>query len=244
MQKIPDRHLVRIALNLYSISCEKMPTFGGEIDQILEGDYKGDDVLLDFYLYFRKMFYTNENEDFSFFVKKICEINNKSERLRFFGKCCEIEIEQAKKHETPLIFYWSDYFLFKKTNDFTEVVKKAYKISKHLLEEKPQYTVLQVKTFLNKIILEGSFVFSNIYKIILYGSLAKGTNKNYSDVDLLIIFNNNDPLNPLVIKVLADSFKTVCNQFPDCNYIYKGQRNRFVDWILGYGVEVFCKDEK
>ena len=242
MQIVPDRHLIRIALNLYSISFKKMPTYGGEIDQIEKGVFVGNNLLLDFCKSFKDLFNNGNSDSFILLANKICD--GKDERSLFFKKCCEIEVEYAKKHEAPLTFYWDDYYLFRKTNDFIEIIKKAYKISKHFLEQKPQYTIEQVKAFLNEIIKGGGFVFSNISKIILYGSLAKGTNKDYSDIDLLIVFKSNDPLNPLVVKVLIDKFKAVSRQLPDCNFIYSGQTNRFIDWINGYGVEVFCKDEK
>lgn len=237
--EIPDRHLLRVALNLYSISLERTPVFGGEIDQIEKGIFKGDNLLLDFCLCFKKLFNQHDDKSFNSLVNRICENTNR--RLLFFKKCCETEIEQAKKYGIPLMFYWKDYLIYRKTNNYEKLFEKALNISKTLLKEKPQYTIEQIEVFLSRIIDSGGFVFSNITKIVLYGSLAKGTNKSYSDIDLLIIFKNDDPLNPLVIKVFIDSFKSATGQLPDCNYIYAGQKSRFIDWISSYGVEVFCK---
>ena len=235
------RYILRVAVNLFSISFEEQPFFGGEIDQIDSCGECNNLKLSAFCNAFVKAFETFDCTELTSFIKAID--SNAQKRLVFFRICCDIEISRLKQKEFPIIFYWSDFFDYCKHGNVSFIIEQSKKRSLEFLKEKPQMTIFEVKKITKSIIEKFDTSFRNVKTIILYGSLAKGSNCNHSDIDLLVIFEKYDPLNKLMLKLFCDEFTMLSGQKPDLNSIIVGQSNRFIEWILGYGKVIYSSSE-
>ena len=82
-------------------------------------------------------------------------------------------------------------------------------------------------------------VYKDLKKIILFGSLAKGTNTESSDIDLLFVFKKENPMIKQISHMFQKEFEKTTSQTLDISIMIEGKTNRFLDWILSYGKEVF-----
>lgn len=231
------RYILKAAINLYSIAFNVRPFFSGEIDQIENNGKCSDKQISLFCNSFLEFFLNNNSKKF---IELIDSFNggNKN-RIEFFKKCCFEEIERIDNHNYPLLFYWNDYFDYLNNKNFLKIINVAKRRTENYFKERPQYSVEQLKQIICEVFKKNINVLTNIKKIILYGSLAKGTNTYYSDIDLYIVFKKHDPLNGLLTKVFSEEFNIVSGQLPDCNYLVEGQSNPFYEWILNYGMQVY-----
>jgi len=240
VNKISLRYLLKVALNLYSIQFEFPPLFAGEIDLLESCGSSGNKELDRFCSSFLALF-SGSSSDFNKVIERISE--QKTERTDFFLMCCAAEVDFAKEEKIPLIFYWNDYFLYKKTKDFSNILTKAQRALEDFLRPKQQYSISQIEKFVKLVIDTNEKSFLHLDKILLYGSLARGTNTEFSDIDLLLEFSEKDPTNALVARMFANEFAKNCGTELDYNYVIKGQTNAFFDWIKSYGVKIYEKND-
>lgn len=241
LPNVSKRYLLRAAINLYFIGFDSPPLFKGEIDQLDDGTYRDDHCLSVFCAAFIKLFSENAYDDFQNACVDASRHKCNAQRIRFFLMCCDHEMDSAKKSAPPLVFRWNDYSIYEKSGNFAEALAEAEKRSSWFLAEKPQFCISQIKEFVRCVMDVEDGSFSNIARIILYGSLAKGTNTPSSDIDLLLIFASMDPTNGLVATCFGKEFKKISGVFPDCHLTVSGRKDAFVDWISKYGVNMYDK---
>lgn len=233
---VTKKYLLRVAINLYYIQFENAPNYGGEIDELEESGFTKDEMLTSFCTSFLDYCYKK--------IKyiKMYNLNEKvlNDRLYFFKLCCDKEIELIDKEKTPLVFYWDDYFNYKKY-DFQVVIDNAINRKEKYLILKKQLSVNEVIKMIDIILCECNIFFKDLKKIILFGSLAKGKNCETSDIDLLFVFEKNNPMIRQLVYMFQKEFEKMTSQFPDVSIIIDGNTNRFIDWILSYGKEVYKK---
>ena len=139
---VPERYLLKVAVNLYYISYEIYPDYGNEIDLLEAGLSSSNEGLDSFCNLFMKMVL---QKNYSCFVSWInCIPISNVDRLFFFKKCCMKEIELIKSGELPTIFYWDDYPYYKKYG-FEYVVELSFRKQKKILSVKKQIGVVEAK---------------------------------------------------------------------------------------------------
>lgn len=240
MNNISKRYLLRVAINLYSVAFDDEYEFGGEIDEIDQYGSCINGELSEFCLSFLEMYYKKNKYQFIKVVNEISKIE--SERTIFFNLCCLKEIELILNNIPPLVFYWDDFYEYKK-GDFKGVLDFSIVRSSNYLSEKRQLSIEDIKSGICDIISEYKPTYEGIARIILFGSVAKHTNTETSDIDLLLIFETANPLINRIAFVLKEEFRKKTGRILDVTAIVDGESNRFIEWILSYGIEVYCNEK-
>ncbi len=239
-KEVSRRYILKVAVNLFYISYTKYPDYGGEIDLFDRNGYSGNEMLDLFCKAFLDFYYFHQIADLMKIINEI--LREKNDNTLFFELCCKKEIELINNGEAPLILYWKDYYTYKKYG-FDFIIEKALEKTTELLQIKRQVSIENVKNTIKKIINNNKIIFNDLRKIILFGSLAKGTNTETSDIDLLLIFEKNNPILKQINNMFTNEFNKEINQFPDVTTMILGEKNRFLDWILLYGLEVYVNEE-
>ncbi len=235
---VNKRYLLKVIVNLYYVSNNPYPDYGGEIDELSNNGISSDEGLNSFYNLFLN-YYNKHNNDFIDFINNFSILNDRS---RFFIMCCKKEIELIKKNDALLIFYWDDFFLYQK-NGFDAVVEKAIQKKEYLLKTKKQISIEKVKELVSLIIKNNYFLYKNLLKVILFGSLAKNTNNEFSDVDLLFVYTKEEPISKQLAYIFKKEFSKRTERLLDVSSIIDGDNNRFIDWVLSYGIEVYSYEK-
>ena len=186
------------------------------------------------------VFYDKNKLRFFEIVNELSMIDNK--RSVFFKMCCDKEVELIFNNEPPLVFYWCDYFKYEESG-FDCVLELSKLLTSNYLSQKKQLPIEIIKYHINDIIISFKHTFEGLKKVILFGSVAKHTNTETSDIDLLLIFDINNPLSNRMSFILKEEFYKNTGRILDVSFVFKGQSNRFIEWILSYGIEVYS-DEK
>ncbi len=170
-----------------------------------------------------------------------CLINNydntiDSKRLNFLKRCLHIECDLINSNEIPIPFYRAHYFDYVNGLSFESIVERSINIRNKLLKPKTihniEYIYSSVKNTLD------SFCPLGIKSIFLYGSYAKGEQTIFSDVDLLIVFNQKDPIAPQICKSISDALLNRFGIEADCVFSVENQHHFFQNYILSYAKKI------
>lgn len=145
-----------------------------------------------------------------------------------------------KKNKTFLMFYgynFSEYYNGKKYEDIIEDAKESFL---KLSISKKQYNVGEISKKINEIDL--SFI-KEKFSINLFGSVAKGTNDEYSDIDILIIWQNKSNLIPFYEKTIACLISQKFNdtKIDVTSIISTNRKSKFDKRVLSYAINI-CKN--
>lgn len=146
-----------------------------------------------------------------------------------------ISFEQYKK----LYLFRSSYFDGYDYIDHFAYEKMCNIINKesdYYLEKKRKVTVDEIKNNLEEVIKKNSF--DPIKKVYLFGSYAKGTNDEFSDVDLLLVFDDETDaivLCPIIKDILKEDYEIDSDIVPAID----GQLDEFDLHAVEYGILIY-----
>ena len=126
---------------------------------------------------------------------------------------------------------------------FDYVTNNSKRKTLFLLKRKKKKSIEIVKKTINEVVLNNKIIFMSINRIILFGSLVKGTNGYNSDIDLLIELKNYDPLIKQLLYLFGKEIEKKIEQIPDVTIMMIGEKSRFLDWVQSYGVEVYSSEK-